>query len=74
MNIVEILAGVVAITIGAFAIFLFTLKGEVRLTKNSFQDFLGTSKTMQKAYGVFAGIGFCLVGLVMILQGFGYLR
>ncbi len=74
MNIVEILAGIVAIIIGAFAIFLFTLKGEMRLTKNPFQDFLGISKTTQKAYGVIAGIGFCLVGLVMILQGFGFLR
>jgi hypothetical protein len=74
MIIGEILAGIVVIFISALCFFLATLKEETRFTRNPFYDFLGISQTTRRAYAVIGGAMAFLIGLIMILQGFGYLR
>jgi hypothetical protein len=81
MSVSQILAGIFFILMGAFfiaasvfIIFLITRDEESRLFQNPFFDFLSMSKLRQRANGIVAGIFGCLIGLVWILYGLGYLR
>jgi hypothetical protein len=43
------------------------------LPQNPFNKLLGIPEKQQRATGLIVGVGFCLLGLFMLLQGLGIL-
>ncbi len=67
MIIGEILLGLIAFGFGVFSISTSIKKN---FTVNPVHKFGGVSETRQRAISLLVGVGSCLLGLVMLFQGF----
>jgi hypothetical protein len=68
--IAEIVAGVFALIFRTSSIYQATREN---FTPNSFHTLIGMPEKRQRAITLSVGIGLCLLALIFLIQGFGFL-